>query len=188
MEYQDLPLDHAFLEIEEGPVVLVTATDGKEADVCAISWIMPLGFSPDDCNIALCTGNWNHTIELARKSQECCICVPTEKMMEKTIKAGSLNGKTVEKFKSLSLKTEPGVKVRAPHILGCSSFIECEVIDYISVYSLLILRPLKAGKNPDRSQERKFHARGDGHFYLDGEERDYSEIMGDKIPEGVRKK
>jgi flavin reductase (DIM6/NTAB) family NADH-FMN oxidoreductase RutF len=185
MAYENLSLGKAFLEIEEGPMVLLTASFGKEDDICAISWLMPLGFSDKDCNIAVMSGPWNHTVDIALASKECCINVPTVSLMQKAITAGTYSGAGRDKFKELGFRKEKGAKIKTPHILGCAAYIECVITEYIEDNSILILHPVKAGIDPVEHKNPKFHARGDGHFYVDGEEKNFSDLMKEKIPSSV---
>lgn len=182
MPYKKLPLGQAFLQIEEGPVALISASyEGKE-DVFCLSWLMPLGFDEDDCNIAIMTGEWNYTFQLLLKSKECVISIPTVSMMKKTITAGTVSGENQDKFSIIGLKKIKASKVQAPIIKGCAAYIECQVIDYIEKYSIVILKPISAGIDLKESLNPKFHARGDGHFYIDGREEDFTDLMESKIP------
>lgn len=61
--YRALPLDRFFLEIEEGPVVLIATRHRGVDNVMCLSWLMPLGFSRGDCDLAIMTGPWNRSFE-----------------------------------------------------------------------------------------------------------------------------
>ena len=185
--YRPLSLDRFFLEIEEGPVVML-ATRYRGADnVMALSWLMPLGFSRDECDIAIMTGPWNRTFDSIAGSRVCTINVPTESLMKKTIRAGSMSVTDGDKFAKIGLEKVEARKIDCPVVAGCASYAGVKLVKYLEKFSILILRPVEAGIDARVHRERKFHAVGDGTFFLDGEKRSFRRIMRDKIPAHVRK-
>ncbi len=81
--YKALSIDRFFMEIEEGPVVLIATRYRGVDNVMCLSWLMPLGFSADECDIALMTGPWNKSFDSIVRSRVCTINVPTESLMER---------------------------------------------------------------------------------------------------------
>jgi flavin reductase (DIM6/NTAB) family NADH-FMN oxidoreductase RutF len=185
--YRALPIDRFFLEIEEGPVVLIATRHRGVDNVMCLSWIMPLGFSRDDCDIAIMTGPWNQSFASIRASRVCTINVPTESLMDKAIRAGTLSLSQGDKFKKLGLAKLEAEAIDCPVIAGCASYAAVRLVKYIAAPSILILRPVEAGIDARVHRERKFHAVGDGTFFLDGEKRSYRRVMKDKIPAHVRR-
>ena len=185
--YRPLALDRFFLEIEEGPVVLVATRHRGVDNVMCLSWLMPLGFSRGDCDVAIMTGPWNRSFDLLVGSRVCTINVPTESLMEPAIRAGSTALADGDKFARLGLEKGQARKIDCPVILGCASYAALRLVQYLERFSILILRPVEAGIDAKVHRERKFHAIGDGTFVLDGERRSYRRIMKDKVPAHVRR-
>ncbi len=102
--YRALALDRFFLEIEEGPVVLIATRHRGVDNVMCLSWLMPLGFSRTDCDIAVMTGPWNRSFEAIMGSRVCTINVPTESLMEQAIRAGSMSVTAGDKFAKIGLQ------------------------------------------------------------------------------------
>jgi flavin reductase (DIM6/NTAB) family NADH-FMN oxidoreductase RutF len=186
--YRPLSLDRFFLEIEEGPVVLIATRHRGLDNVMCLSWLMPLGFDRHDCDIAIMTGPWNRSFASIRRSGVCTINVPTESLMEQAIAAGSMSVSSGDKFAKLGLTKGEAKKIDCPVIAGCASYAAVELVKYISGFSILILRPVEAGLDAAVHEERKFHAVGDGTFFLDGEKRNYRRIMRGKVPAHVRRR
>ncbi|HVZ32970.1 MAG TPA: flavin reductase [Polyangiaceae bacterium] len=183
--YRTLPLERFFLEIEEGPVVLIATRHLGVDNVMCLSWLMPLGFSRDDCDIAVMTGPWNKSFDALMGSRVCTINVPTESLMKQAIQAGTMSVTEGDKFSRLGLARGEAMKIDCPVIVGCASYAAVKLVKYLRAHSILILRPVEAAIDPKVHKERKFHAVGDGTFFLDGERRNYRRIMKDKIPAHV---
>jgi len=184
--YRPLAIDRFFLEIEEGPVVLIGTRHRGVDNVMCLSWLMPLGFSRGACDIAIMTGPWNRSFDAIRKTRVCTISVPTESLMEKAIRAGLTSVTDGDKFARLGLEKREARKIDCPAIAGCASYAAVELVKYLEAFSILILRPVEAGIDAGVHKERKFHAVGDGTFFLDGEKRSYRRIMKAKLPAHVR--
>ncbi len=185
--YRALPIERFFMEIEEGPVVLIATRHRGVDNVMCLSWLMPLGFSRGDCDIALMTGPWNKSFASIMGSRVCTINVPTESLMEQTIRAGSMSVTDGDKFAAIGFAKREAKKIDCPVIVGCASYAGVTLVKYIAEFSILIVRPVEAGIDAKVHAERKFHAVGDGTFFLDGEKRSYRRIMKDKIPAHVRR-
>ncbi len=184
--YRALALDRFFLEIEEGPVVLIATRHRGVDNVMCLSWLMPLGFSRTDCDIAVMTGPWNRSFEAIMGSRVCTINVPTESLMEQAIRAGSMSVTAGDKFAKIGLQKREAKKIDCPVIAGCAAYAAVRLVTYLEEFSILILRPIEAGIDSKVHTERKFHAVGDGTFFLDGEKRSYRRIMKGKVPRHVR--
>jgi len=183
-----MPVDRFFLEIEEGPVVLIATRHRGLDNVMCLSWLMPLGFSRGDCDIAIMTGPWNRTFDSLVGSGVCTINVPTESLMEEAIRAGSTSVSDGDKFTRIGFEKAEAKKIDCPVIAGCAAYAAAKVVTYIDKFSIVVLRPIEAGIDPRVHAERKFHAVGDGTFFLDGERRSYRRIMKDKVPAHVRRR
>ena len=172
-----LELNRAFLEIEKGPVVLITTSHKKIDNVMTISWISVIDFTP---RFAICTGPWNYSYEALVKTKECVIAVPGVDLIDRVIDAGNFSGSDCDKFKVCKFKKSPASKVSAPLLSECLSNIECKVVDHIKKHDIFILEALAAWTSR-RRKKRAFHAVGDGTFIADGEKLDRRKLM-QKIP------
>ena len=92
-------------------------------------------------------------------------------IINQVVDIGNCSGQDTDKFKIFNLTPQPAKKVKAPLIAECVANIECRVIDdsLVDKYSLFILEGVKAWVDPDRKEQRTFHANGDGTFVVDGQ-------------------
>lgn len=178
----ELPIEKAFTFIEEGPVTLITTHDEYD-NVMTISWTMAMDY---EGHIAISTGPWNHSFQALLKTKECVVCIPTVDLMETTVRIGTLNGPENNKFELFHLSKISSLKVKAPMIKECRTGIECRVIDYIKKHGLIILEPLRVVFNDSLKDAKVFHAIGDGRFVVDGDIKDYYEIMKKWVPKKAR--
>jgi flavin reductase (DIM6/NTAB) family NADH-FMN oxidoreductase RutF len=179
---KNLPLNKAFTLIEPGPVVRITTHDGRRDNVMTITWTMVLGF---DASFALTTGPWNHSYGALKKNKECVIAVPTADMLDIAVGIGTCSGRDEDKFEKFGLTRAKAKHVRAPLIEQCLANIECQVIDIIEPYSIVVLQGVAAYFDSERKEKRLLHAIGDGTFVVDGRKFDRKEMMRSKLPDGV---
>ncbi len=184
VEFTKADIERALLFIEPGPVVLVTSydPDEKKANVMTISWTIALDFCQ---HIAICTGPWNHSFDIIKKTKECIVAIPPASMAKTVVKIGAVSGKDVDKFKKFKLTQQEGEEVKAPLIEECFANLECKVIDFVKKYGLFILEVVNVWENKDIEDPKMFHAFGDGTFVTDGEKMNLRKLMKDKIPEGL---
>lgn len=173
---KNLPLHQAFQLLEPGPVVLLTTSDGKRANVMTMSWHMDVDFTP---LIACVVSESNHSFAALRKTKECVIAIPTVDLIKKVVDVGNCSGADTDKFAKFGLTPLPARSVGAPLIKECFANIECRVIDtrFVNKYNLFILEGMKAWFDPGRREQRTFHARGDGTFTVDGRTLDLRKRM-----------
>lgn len=176
-----LELNRAFLEIEKGPLVLISTSRGGADNVMPLSWIAVIDFSP---RFAICTGAWNYSYQALLKTKECVIAVPGVDLIDRAIEAGNFSGGDCDKFKICKFKKAPASMVSAPLLSECLSNIECKVIDHIKKHDIFILEGLAAWTSA-RREKRTFHAVGDGTFIADGEKFDKRKLM-QKIPDWLK--
>lgn len=175
-------IERALLYIEPGPVVLVSTFDGEKNNVMTISWTMAIDFAQ---HIAITTGEWNHSFRALVETGECVVCIPPASMIETVVRTGTVSGADVDKFALFNLQPLPAKKVKAPLIGGCIACLECKVADYIEKYGFVILQVVRVVENPDCTDRRLLHARGDGTFTADGETYNCRELMSAKLPPGL---
>lgn len=177
-----LPLEKGFMLFEPGPVILVTTNDGNRNNIMTISWHMVTDFTP---TIALATGPWNYSFNALSATGECVLAIPTIEMAETVVSIGDCSGSEVDKFEKFDLTPIPAAEVGAPLVKECLACLECRITDYIERQNIFILKGLRAWIDPEHSEHRTFHAKGDGTFIADGKTFDLRWLMEDKLPPGV---
>lgn len=180
--YKEMDINKAFLALESGPVILIGSRFKGKDNLMTISWQMPNEFSG---TIAITTGDWNYSFKGIMENKACTIMVPDSSMIETVVKIGAVSGRDCDKFQMFNLKKESGKIVSSPIIEGCLCAFECEVLDYIEKYSILILKVVRALCDESLGDKRVYHAIGDGRFTLDGETINLRSLMEDKLPLGV---
>lgn len=179
---RQLNLNKAFTLIEPGPVVLVTTHDQGKINIMTISWTMVMDFTPV---FAITTGEWNHSFAALEKNRECVIAVPAADLLDKVVGIGTCTGADADKFSRFQLTAVPAKLVKAPLIRECLANIECEVIDIVRPYNIVVLQGVAAYFDSARKEKRMVHAVGDGTFVVDGGKMDRREMMTSKLPLGV---
>ena len=188
MAFTELPLERAITFVEPGPAILVTTQDGDHSNIMTITWHMMIDFA---YHMAIATGPWNHSFETMMRTKECCVCIPTVDLAEKTVSIGDCSGTEVDKFRTFGLTALPAETVDAPLIEECLACLECRVTDYVQPYGLVILEVKKVWCDLERQERRTFHANADVTFVYDAgmperpETLNLRHLMADKMPPGL---
>jgi len=177
-----MPINRAYTLMESGPVVLVTTFDGAKHNIMTISWTMVMDFTP---RFAMTTGDWNHSYQAIRTSNECVIAIPTLDLIDQVVGIGTCSGANIDKFATFSLTPIKAKQVGAPLIKQCLANIECKVVELIERHNIVILDGIAAYFDTERQEQRTLHAVGDGTFIVDGQRLDRKEMMRSKLPEGI---
>ncbi len=166
----DFPVHDVRRFLEPGPIVLVSTAHDGERDIMTMGWHMVLEFSPS--LLACCISSGNHSFELARRSGECVINLPTLELLDTTIGIGNCSGTQVDKFAQFGLTALPGEVVDAPRIDECYANFECRLRDARDVerHNLFVWEVVKAHVARTPKLPQTFHYRGDGQFMLSGKE------------------
>lgn len=166
---KEFPVSRVFTLLEPGPVVMVTTSDGKRANVMTMSWHMMLDFDPPI--IAVCVSEGNHSFSALKKTKECVLSIPPAEMARTVVDIGNCSGRDTDKFARFPITPLPAGKVAAPLIKECIANIECKVIDtrMVGKYNMFILKGVKAWAKPGYKKYKTMHATGEGYFKLDGE-------------------
>lgn len=114
-------------------VVLITARAktkilGKETEkdnLMTLDWHMQVSFKP--LMWAISVGKNRFTSKLITESRSFCINFMPYSLNEKVIKAGTISGEYIDKFKELGFEKDECEKIDCPRIKKCTGFIECEV-------------------------------------------------------------
>ena len=171
---RSVPLNRAFTFIEEGPVVLVVTARNDKPNVMTASWTMCMGFEP---TVGVVLGPWNYSYQSLLDAGECVLAIPGTDLMEAVVDIGNCSGEDVDKFKRFGLTALPAAKVKAPLVVECLANLECRVVEPPSDRHLFVLEGVKAWRNPSRTDQRAFHAKGDGTFIIEGERVDLRHRM-----------
>ncbi len=170
-------LERSFTFFESGPVVLVSTFDGKRNNIMTMSWHMLLDFTPV---LACSIGPWDYSYKALKKTGECVLAVPGADIMETVVDVGNLSGEDVDKFEKFPLTAKPGEKVKAPLIEECIFNLECKVNEehtFGDGLNVFVVEGVNAWHNDKRKEQRTFHAKGDGTFFIDGEHIDLRSRM-----------
>jgi flavin reductase (DIM6/NTAB) family NADH-FMN oxidoreductase RutF len=162
------PLDKVHRLFEPGPVVLVSTSDGRRANLMTNGFNMPVRHSS---TIALVVGPWDHSYRALRETGECVIGIPGRDLLETVVDIGNVSGADVDKWERYGLTPAPAETVRAPLVAECFANVECTVADdrLVDGYDLWLLRVERAWIDPDAPAGAEIHHRGDGTFSANGE-------------------
>ncbi|KRG38843.1 flavin reductase [Stenotrophomonas panacihumi] len=162
------PVEDVRRFLEPGPIVLVSTAWRGQRDVMTLGWHMVMGFSPSLWACYL--WNENHSFELAKRSRECVINLPTVDIVDTVVRIGNSSGAEIDKFASFGLSTTPGEAVAAPRIRECWASFECRLHDgsQINKHNLFIWEVVRAHVAHRPKTPRTVHYRGDGRFMVSG--------------------
>lgn len=122
-----IELKKSWRMFNHGPVALVSAAAGDEANVMAAAWVCPLDFDPPKFTVVLAADTY--TRALAQRSGELVLHVPTVAMLETIEAVGSHSGREVDKWSRFAIEREDEPSVRAPLVKGCVGWIAAKLID-----------------------------------------------------------
>ncbi len=162
------PLNKVYQLLEPGPVVLVTTSRNGKPNIMTMSWLTMMDFEPP--LVGCIVSNRNFSFNTLRRTKECVLNIPTEKLAAKVIGCGNTSGQDTEKFKHFKLTPTRAAKVQAPLIEECFASLECKVVDskMANKYNLFILEVIKAWMRPSKKPAKTLHHLGDGCFMIAG--------------------
>ncbi len=166
---RSLALAKVYRLLEPGPVVLLTTSHKRRANVMTMSWHTMVEFEPPLVACVVSEANFSHAA--LRATRECVIAIPACALAEKVVRIGNCSGRTVDKFSATGLTAVPAERVSAPLIGECFANLECRVSDtrLVKSHNLFILEVLKAWIDPKQRRPRTIHHTGYGTFVVDGE-------------------
>ncbi len=165
---KDYPLEHTHRLLEPGPIVLLTTSDGENANIMTMGFHMMIQHDPP--LIGCVVGPWDYSYRTLRSTGECVIAIPTVDLATTVVNIGNCSGQDLDKFETFGLTPAKAAKVSAPLIKECLANIECRVADFTMVdkYNLFILKAMKVWIDGRREEKRLLHHKGDGTFSVDG--------------------
>lgn len=103
-----------------------------------MGWHMIMEFSPSLIGCYIWTEN--HSFEMARKSKECVINIPTIELANTVVGISNCSGSDVDKFEKFNLTSQQASEVEAPLIGECYASLDCRLYDsqLIKKYSLFV--------------------------------------------------
>jgi flavin reductase (DIM6/NTAB) family NADH-FMN oxidoreductase RutF len=166
---RDFPVSEVRRFLEPGPIVLVSTRWKALTNIMTMGWHMIMEFEPSLVGTYIWTRN--HSFDMARRSRECVINVPTVDIATKIVDIGNSSGRDIDKFAAFGLTPMPAVEVGAPLIGECFANFECRLHDarLIRRYSLFVWEVVKAHVAPSPQYPRTIHYRGGGVFMMSGE-------------------
>ncbi len=134
-----VPLNQAKWIIEPGCVVLVVGGSMDRANLMTFSWQTPI-HTADPCMILLVVNRIRYTYELIRKNGELTINVPGESLLKQTHLAGTMSGRTIDKFAQCGLTPTAATVVQPPLVAECAGHLECRIVEThgVQTHDLLI--------------------------------------------------
>ena len=132
---QHVDLPKAYLLLNHGPTVLVSAAHGGRRNVMAAAWAMPLDFDPP--KVAVVIDKNTFTRGLVEASGHFVLNVPCKAIADATYTVGSVSGRDLhdndndndnDKFSRYGLATLAGSVVDAPLLAACVAWLECRLL------------------------------------------------------------
>ncbi len=119
-------LKRAYLLLNHGPTVLVSAAHGGRENVMAAAWNTALDFVPP--KVCVVIDKSSYTRELIEASGEFALSVPTQKLAKITTQVGMKSGRDIEKISEMGVDTFASEHIAAPLIAGCAGWLECRLL------------------------------------------------------------
>lgn len=107
------------------PVLLVSSIYDEKANICPVSWTMPISFSPPIVAISLGHRRFSHYV--IENSRQFVLNIPDESLLSQVRFCGSVSGQRKDKFMESGLTKQAALKVHAPLVDECFAHIECQV-------------------------------------------------------------
>jgi flavin reductase (DIM6/NTAB) family NADH-FMN oxidoreductase RutF len=143
--FKEIKLSKSNRLLEPGCVILVTTGTMDRKNVMTFSWQTSIN-SGNPHLVLLSIGKGHYSNELIKENPELVINIPGSELLEKVNACGRITGRKVDKFEKYSLTAKPATLVTPPVIEECMAYLECKVIQTISIeqHDLLICNVLRA--------------------------------------------
>ncbi len=126
MELERVELKNAYRLLGHGPTVLVSTTDGKAPNACAVAWCAPAGKNPP--RFVLRIGERHKTYQNLMAAGECVLNVPTRDALDEVMICGRKSGHDGDKLAAAGIETEAAKEVDAPRLSCCVAWLECKLV------------------------------------------------------------
>jgi len=144
-----------------GPVLLITAGDGRDDNLFSVAWSMPLRKKPPMA--AILSGKGHYSYSLIRKTGEFGINIPDASLAAAVIYCGKNSGRDVkDKFGEAGLTRVEAGEIAAPMVAEAAARIECRISQVVDMgySSLLIASILRSEVREDCYREGKWDFSG----------------------------
>ncbi len=162
------PVERVRRFLEPGPVVLLSTAWKGERAIMTLGWHMMLGYD------LVGTYIWeaNHSHDLARRSRQCVINLPTEALLDTVVRIGNCSSRDGDKFERFGLTAVPAREVDAPMVGDCHASFECRLHEtrITAEYPLFVWRVVRAHAAARPRWPATLHYRGEGRFMVAGRE------------------
>jgi len=164
----DFPVRRIRRFLEPGPIVLLSTAWKGERAIMTLGWHMMLGY--DLVGTYIWDANRSHA--LARRSRQCVINLPTERLLDTVVGIGNCSSAEVDKFERFGLTAMPASEVDAPMIAECHACFECRLHEtrITADYPLFVWRVVRVHVAASPAYPRTVHYRGEGRFMVAGRE------------------
>lgn len=127
MDYQPLPLEWAYRLVNFGPLVLVSTTDGRKANVCTVAWCAPCAKKPP--TVAISIGKRHKTYKNIMKTGFFGLNIPTADQLPLAWYCGKISGNSVDKIADRGIELFYGSILKTlPLLKACSAWLECKIV------------------------------------------------------------
>jgi flavin reductase (DIM6/NTAB) family NADH-FMN oxidoreductase RutF len=155
-EIKPVELSRCTQLLDHGPVTIITSAHGKQSNVMAASWSMPLDFNPPKLVVIMDRNTL--TRELVNASGEFGLQIPNRAFANQTLAVGSHSGHKLDKFAAFKLATFPSKIINAPMLSDCIAWMECKVInDASQQYDIIIGEVVAAYANDNVYSDNRWH-------------------------------
>ncbi|MFI7664744.1 flavin reductase family protein [Nocardia sp. NPDC049526] len=162
------PLSKVHRLIEPGPVLMISTSDGKQANLMTNGFNMPVRHGG---LIGFVLGPWDYSFEVLRDTGECVIAFPSAELAQQVVDVGNISGVETDKWAQFGLTPAESTSVAAPLVVECFANIECRVVDdqLVEDYGLWIVQAEHAWLDESKRGAGEIHHRGDGTFSENGD-------------------
>lgn len=164
----EVPLHKIRRYLEPGPIVLVSSAWQGQRNVMTMGWHTVMAFSPSLVGCVIASSN--HSFELVRQSRECVINLPTTRLLDAVVGAGTSSGGEVDKFARFGLTPEAIEGVDAPAVRECHAQFACRLHDdsLVDKYNFFIWEVVAARAARVPKHPETVHYTGEGVFMVAG--------------------
>lgn len=108
------------------PIVLITSNSSdNKANIMTAGWVGVVCSNPPMISLAIRPSRYSY--KLIKENGEFVINIPSSNLLKVVDYCGTFSGRTIDKFKELSLTPLPAKIIQPPLIAECPVNIECKV-------------------------------------------------------------
>lgn len=103
-------------------------TNGKD-NALAVAYCCNCSYDPPMVMVGIVPSRYSY--EIIKKTGVFVVNIPSKEQQEMFDYLGSHSGRDEDKFSSINIRVEEGIKVNAPLLADCPVNIECKIVDSI---------------------------------------------------------